>query len=429
MNRKESEALFKQAVKYLPGGVNSPVRAFRSVGGTPIFMKHGKGSHLFDEDGNEYIDYCMSWGPLILGHADADVVDAIQKTSANGTSFGTPHRSEIQLAKMVMEAFPSIDRVRFVNSGTEATMSAIRLARGYTGRSKIIKFDGCYHGHADFLLVAAGSGMATFGTPDSAGVTEANAKDTLVLPFNDIEKFEQCLEKESGDIAAVILEPVPCNNGLVLPLDGYLERMRELCNQYDVLLIFDEVINGFRLSKGGAQAYYKVKADLTTLGKIIGGGLPVGAYGGRGDIMDKISPDGPVYQAGTLSGNPLAMAAGIATLKKLADGQVYSDLKNKAELLSRTLEPILRKYRSRILFSQLESIFTFSFTDAEQITTVDQVRGCNMDLFAAFHAEMLARGIYLAPSGYEVGFLSTAHTEIDIAKTVNAVEESLKKVL
>ncbi len=429
MNRKKSEALFKEALKYLPGGVNSPVRAFRSVGGTPIFMEHGKGSHLFDEDCNEFIDYCMSWGPLILGHADADVLDAIQKTSVNGTSFGTPHRFEIQLAKMVLEAFPSMDRVRFVNSGTEATMSAIRLARGYTGRNKIIKFDGCYHGHADFLLVAAGSGMATFGTPDSAGVTEANAKDTLVLPFNDIEKLKQCLEKESKDIAGIILEPVPCNNGLVLPLDGYLEQMRDLCNHYDVLLIFDEVINGFRLAKGGAQEYYKVKADLTTLGKIIGGGLPVGAYGGRNDIMDKISPDGPVYQAGTLSGNPLAMAAGIATLKKLTDGQVYSNLKYKAELLSRALEPILRKYKNRVLFSQIESIFTFSFTDAKQITTLDQVKKCDMDLFASFHAEMLSGGIYLAPSGYEVGFLSNAHTETDIAKTAEAVKTSLKNIL
>lgn len=429
MNRKKSEALFKEALKYLPGGVNSPVRAFRSVGGTPIFMEHGKGSHLFDEDCNEFIDYCMSWGPLILGHADADVLDAIQKTSVNGTSFGTPHRFEIQLAKMVLEAFPSMDRVRFVNSGTEATMSAIRLARGYTGRNKIIKFDGCYHGHADFLLVAAGSGMATFGTPDSAGVTEANAKDTLVLPFNDIEKLKQCLEKESKDIAGIILEPVPCNNGLVLPLDGYLEQLRDLCNHYDVLLIFDEVINGFRLAKGGAQEYYKVKADLTTLGKIIGGGLPVGAYGGRNDIMDKISPDGPVYQAGTLSGNPLAMAAGIATLKKLADGQVYSNLKYKAELLCRALEPILQKYKNRVLFSQIESIFTFSFTDAEQITTMDQVKRCDMDLFASFHAEMLSGGIYLAPSGYEVGFLSNAHTETDITKTADAVKTSLKNIL
>ncbi len=429
MNREQSSTLYKDAVKYLPGGVDSPVRAFRSVGGTPIFMTKGKGSHLFDEDQNEYIDYCMSWGPLILGHADQDIVNTIQETSASGTSFGTPHRYEVQLAKMVIKAFPSIERVRFVNSGTEATMSAIRLARGYTGRNKIIKFDGCYHGHADFLLVAAGSGMATFGTPDSAGVTKANAQDTLVLPFNDLNELEKCLKKECEDIAAIIMEPVPCNNGLVLPNDDYLKGVRELCDRHDVLLIFDEVINGFRLSKGGAQEYYKVKPDLTTLGKIIGGGLPVGAYGGPGEIMDKVSPDGPVYQAGTLSGNPLAMAAGIATLKKLADGRVYSELKNLAKLLYSELEPTLKKYKGKVLFSQLESIFTFSFTDIEKITSVNEVQKCNMELFASFHGQMLSRGIYLAPSGYEVGFLSAAHTENDIELTAQAVKESLEEIL
>jgi glutamate-1-semialdehyde 2,1-aminomutase len=429
MNRNKSEALYNEALNYLPGGVNSPVRAFRSVGGTPLFMKQGKGSHLFDEDGNEYIDYCMSWGPLILGHADKDVLQAILETSENGTSFGTPHRYEVELAKMVISAFPSLDRIRFVNSGTEATMSAIRLARGYTGRNKIIKFDGCYHGHADFLLVAAGSGLATFGTPDSEGVTVANAKDTIVLSFNDISRLEDCLKKESKDIAAIIMEPVPCNNGLVLPRDGYLDGVRELCNKFGVLLIFDEVINGFRLSQGGAQEYFKVRADLTTLGKIIGGGLPVGAYGGRKEIMDNISPDGPVYQAGTLSGNPLAMAAGIATLNKLYDGQIYVELKNLAQLFSNKLQPILQEYEGRILFSQLESIFTFSFTDLIKITSVAQVRECNMNLFAAFHSEMLSRGIYLAPSGFEVGFLSAAHATDDIEQTVEAVKGSLKVIL
>jgi glutamate-1-semialdehyde 2,1-aminomutase len=429
MNRENSAKLYDEAVKYLPGGVNSPVRAFRSVGGTPLFMKQGKGSRLFDEDGNEYIDYCMSWGPLILGHADSDVVQAIQETSENGTSFGTPHRYEVELAKMVISAFPSLEKIRFVNSGTEATMSAIRLARGYTGRSKIVKFDGCYHGHADFLLVAAGSGMATFGTPDSEGVTEANAKDTIVLPFNEIKPLEECLKKESTDIAAIIMEPVPCNNGLVLPRDGYLDGVRELCNKYDILLIFDEVINGFRLSRGGAQEYFKVKADLTTLGKIIGGGLPVGAYGGRKEIMAKISPDGPVYQAGTLSGNPLAMAAGIATLKKLYNGQTYIKLRNMADLFSSKLQPILQEYQGRVLFSQLESIFTFSFTNLDEITSVAQVKECDMKLFAAFHSEMLSRGIYLAPSGFEVGFLSSAHTPEDIERTVEAVKGALKEIL
>jgi glutamate-1-semialdehyde 2,1-aminomutase len=429
MSRKNSEALFDEAVKYLPGGVNSPVRAFRSVGGTPLFMDRGKGSRLFDADGNEYIDYCMSWGPLILGHADKDVVKAIQETSENGTSFGTPHRYEVELAKMVINAIPSLEKIRFVNSGTEATMSAIRLARGYSGRDKIIKFDGCYHGHADFLLVAAGSGLATFGTPDSKGVTAANAKDTIVLPFNDTISLEECLKKQSKDIAAIIIEPVPCNNGLVLPNDGYLSNVRELCNKYDVLLIFDEVINGFRLSRGGAQEYYNVDADLTTLGKIIGGGLPVGAYGGRKEIMDNISPDGPVYQAGTLSGNPLAMAAGLAAVKRLYDGKIYTELKETADLFSRKLQPVLQEYKGRFLFSQLESIFAFSFTSLNKITSVDQVRQCDMKLFAAFHSEMLSRSIYIAPSGYEVGFLSAAHTAEDIMRTVEAVEGSLKAIL
>jgi glutamate-1-semialdehyde 2,1-aminomutase len=391
-------------------------------------MDRGKGSRLFDADENEYIDFCMSWGPLILGHADKDVVEAIQKTSENGTSFGTPHRYEVELAKIVISAIPSIEKIRFVNSGTEATMSAIRLARGYSGRDKIIKFDGCYHGHADFLLVAAGSGLATFGTPDSKGVTDANAKDTIVLPFNDIVSLEECLKKRGREIAALIIEPVPCNNGLVQPNENYLSNVRELCNTYDVILIFDEVINGFRLARGGAQEYFQVDADLTTLGKIIGGGLPVGAYGGRKEIMDNISPDGPVYQAGTLSGNPLAMAAGLATVKKLLDGKIYTQLKETADLFIRKLQPILQEYKGSVLFSQLESIFSFSFTSLDKITSVDQVRQCDMKRFAAFHAEMLSRGIYIAPSGYEVGFLSAAHTDLDIMRTVEAVEGSLKAI-
>ena len=429
MNRDKSRMLYDDAVKYLPGGVNSPVRAFRSVGGTPLFMKQGKGSHLFDEDDNEYIDYCMSWGPLILGHADKDVLRAIHETADKGTSFGTPNRHEVELAKMVINAFPSMDKVRFVNSGTEATMSAIRLARGYTGRDKFIKFDGCYHGHADFLLVAAGSGMATFGTPDSAGVTKANAKDTIVLPFNDIESIEGCLKKEGQDIAAIIMEPVPCNNGLVIPKGIYLKGIRELCNRYGILLILDEVITGFRLSLGGAQEYFNVKADLTTLGKIIGGGLPVGAYGGRKEIMEKVSPDGPVYQAGTLSGNPLAMAAGIAMLKKLKENNSYIKLKETADYFLKKLKPILSEYKGRVLFSRIESIFTFSFTDQKKISSIEDVRKCDMKKYAGFHSEMLSRGIYLAPSGYEVGFLSAAHSREDIDKTVEAVEMALRKIL
>jgi len=423
MSREKSESLFNEAVQYLPGGVDSPVRAFRSVGGTPIFMKQGKGSKLTDEDNNKYIDYCMSWGPLILGHADVDVVEAVRETALNGTSFGTPHRFELELAKLVTGAFKSIEKIRFVNSGTEATMSAIRLARGYTGRDRFIKFDGCYHGHADHLLVAAGSGLATLGTPDSAGVTEANAKDTVVIPYNDIDALRSCLENDGETIAAIIMEPVPCNYGLILPKENYLQEVRSLCDKYGIVLIFDEVITGFRLSKGGAQEYYGIDADITTLGKVIGGGLPVGAYGGRRDIMDKIAPDGPVYQAGTLSGNPLAMAAGIAMLKKLEDSNVHAELKKKADLFKDKLKPVLDKYRGRLLFQQLESIFTFSFTDMEAITSVDEIKKCDMTLFSKFHGELLSRGVYIAPSGYEVGFLSVAHDENDIADTVRAVEE------
>jgi glutamate-1-semialdehyde 2,1-aminomutase len=363
---------------------------------------------------------------MILGHAPAAVVKAVQETASDGTSFGTPHRFEVELAKLVTGAFDSIEKIRFVNSGTEATMSAIRLARGYTGRDKFIKFDGCYHGHADHLLVAAGSGLATLGTPDSAGVTAANAKDTVVLPYNDLPALEHCLKTQGADIAAVIMEPVPCNYGLIIPDEGYLKGVRELCDRYKVILIFDEVITGFRLSSGGAQSRFGVKADLTTLGKIIGGGLPVGAYGGRADIMNKIAPDGPVYQAGTLSGNPLAMAAGIATLKALLDRDAYGGLRKKADFLKGALTPVTEKYKGKLLFTQMESVFAFCFTDQESIRSVSDIKKCDMKAFARFHGEMLSRGVYLAPSGYEVGFISTAHSEDDLKKTADAVAASLE---
>lgn len=413
----------------MPGGVNSPVRAFKSVGGTPLFIKSGKGSHFTDEDNNEYIDYCMSWGPLILGHADKDVISSVRETAKNGTSFGTPNRYEVEIAEMTTERFPSIDVVRFVSSGTEATMSAIRLARGYTGKDKFIKFDGCYHGHADHLLVAGGSGLATFGTPDSAGVTRDNAKDTIVVPYNDLNLLEQALKKDKGAIAAVIMEPVSCNYGLIPPSENFLKEVRNLCSKYETLLIFDEVITGFRLSRGGAQEFFGIKPDITTLGKIIGGGLPVGAYGASKEIMAKIAPDGPVYQAGTLSGNPLAMAAGIATLKKIDRIKAYKILHEKSLKLKEMISPVLDKYRGRFLFLQMESIFAAYFTGRTSITSVSQVKGCDMKLFAKFHKEMLNRGIYLSPSGYEVGFLSTAHTDKDIEKTVRAVSESLEIIL
>ncbi len=413
----------------MPGGVNSPVRAFRSVGGNPLFMKSGAGSHLIDEDGNEYIDYCMSWGPLILGHADSDVIGAIIDTAQNGTSFGTPNRFEVEIAEMVAERFPSIERTRFVNSGTEATMSAIRLARGYTGREKIIKFDGCYHGHADHLLVAGGSGLATFGVPDSAGVNRDNVKDTIVVPFNDSGILEDILKKDGDSIAAIIMEPVPCNYGLIPPGEGYLEQARSLCDRYGVLLILDEVITGFRLSRGGAQEYFSIRADITTLGKIIGGGLPVGAYGATGEIMSRIAPDGPIYQAGTLSGNPLAMVAGIATLKKIDEINAYNLLQNKAEKLRGLLNPTLERYKGRVLFLQLGSIFALYFTSLDAVDSVDQVKQSDMQLFARYHGEMLKRGVYLSPSGYEVGFLSTAHSDDDLERTALAVSESLDIVI
>ena len=429
MNIRRSEELYKRAVNLMPGGVNSPVRAFRSVGGNPLFMKKGVGAHLVDEDGNEYIDYCMSWGPLILGHADGDVIGSIVETARNGTSFGTPNRFEVEIAEMVAERFPSIEKVRFVNSGTEATMSAIRLARGYTGRERIVKFDGCYHGHADHLLVAGGSGLATFGIPDSAGVNRDNVKDTIVVPFNDSGVLEDILKKEGDSIAAIILEPVPCNYGLIPPGEGYLERVRALCDRYKVLLIFDEVITGFRLSRGGAQEYFNIRADITTLGKIIGGGLPVGAYGASGEIMDRVAPDGPIYQAGTLSGNPLAMAAGIATLKRIDGVNAYTLLQEKAERLHELLNPALERYRGRVLFLQLGSIFAIYFTSLDTIESVDQVKQSDMQLFARYHGEMLKRGVYLSPSGYEVGFLSTAHSDGDIEKTAQAIAESLDVVI
>lgn len=429
MKVDQSKHLFEKAIQLMPGGVNSPVRAFKSVGGTPLFIRSASGSSMTDEDGNTFIDYCMSWGPMILGHADPDVINAIYDAASRGTSFGAPNRYEVEIAEMVVERFPSIEKVRFVNSGTEATMSAIRLARGFTGRDLIVKFDGCYHGHADYLLVAAGSGLATFGTPDSEGVCASNAADTLVVPYNNPEALEDVMKSHRGRIAAVILEPVPCNYGLILPLPGYLEHVRDMCTRYDVLLIFDEVINGFRLARGGAQEYYNVRADITTLGKIIGGGLPVGAYGGSAEIMSKIAPEGPVYQAGTLSGNPLAMAAGIATLNKLDKISAYDLLKKKSDNLWTMLEPIVKKFRDRVRVVRLESIFAFYFTSQSHIITVDQVKQCDMKLFAKFHREMLERGIYLSPSGYEVAFLSTAHSDEDIQKTVQSVEKSLEAVM
>lgn len=448
MKTDASKALYGRAISLMPGGVSSPVRAFKSVGGQPLFMKRGRGAHLIDEDGNDFIDYCMSWGPLILGHADPEVIEAIVAAAADGTSFGAPNRFEVELAEMVIARFPSIEKIRFVNSGTEAVMSAIRLARGATGKDTIVKCDGCYHGHADHLLVAGGSGLATFGTPDSAGVTKENAKDTLVVPFNDLDRLEDVLKKGKGDIAAVIVEPVPCNYGLIPPYESvyyssarsgqpsietkrknYLHAVRALCDRYGALLIFDEVITGFRLSPGGAQELFGVRADITTLGKIIGGGLPVGAYGASKELMAHIAPDGPVYQAGTLSGNPLAMSAGIATLKKLERIGAHALLDKKAEYFRNLIAPALSRFGDKTLFLQMGSIFALYFTERRSITTVDDVRACDMKRFAAFHRAMLSRGVYLSPSGYEVGFLSTAHGDQELRKTAETIEESLAAIM
>jgi len=425
MNIENSKKLFSDAKKNIPGGVNSPVRAFKSVGGTPLFIEKGRGAHFFDEDGNEYVDYCMSWGPLILGHADPDVTSEILCTALKGTSFGTPNRYEVELASLVTESFKSIDKVRFVNSGTEATMSAIRLARGFTKREKIIKFDGCYHGHGDYLLVAAGSGLATLGTPDSAGVTKGNAADTLVAPYNDIDSVRNAVEKFKDEIAAIILEPVACNYGLIIPELNFLKELRTLCTKNNIILIFDEVITGFRLAPGGAQEFFDIDADLTTLGKIIGGGLPVGAYGGRSDIMDFVAPDGPVYQAGTLSGNPLAMSAGVAVLKKVLEKDFHNKLDEKGKYFFEKLQPSLKKYEGKILYQGIASIFSFVFTNAKKISSLDDIKNSDLDKFAAFHGELLKRGVYFSPSAYEVGFLSSSHTKEDLDFTAKVIADVL----
>jgi glutamate-1-semialdehyde 2,1-aminomutase len=407
-----SEKLWQEAIRLLPGGVNSPVRAFRGVGGTPFFTQRAQGSKLWDVDGNEYIDYVCSWGPAILGHAHPKVVRAIQEAARDGTSFGTPNPREIRLAQLVTEAFPSIQKVRFVNSGTEATMSAIRLARGFTKRDRIVKFEGCYHGHADSLLVKAGSGGATFDVPDSAGIPADFARNTLTLPLNDESALASVNWRE---IACAIIEPIPANLGLILLQPGFLERLRKLTADNGALLILDEVISGFRVARGGAQELFGIRGDLTTLGKIIGGGLPVGAFGGRADIMDYLAPTGSVYQAGTLSGNPLALAAGIATLEELKD---YRKLEEKTARLCAELPKMpVKQYR-------IGSIFCHFFTDRE-VTDYASAKSCDTKRYAKFFHAMLERGVYLAPSQFEVGFMSLAHTEEDIEKTVRAAREAL----
>jgi glutamate-1-semialdehyde 2,1-aminomutase len=429
MKRDKSIALFEKAKKYFPGGVNSPVRAFRSVGGTPLFISKGSGSHIWDADGNEFIDYCCSWGPLILGHANRKVVQAIKQTVEDGSSFGAPTELENELAELILSNNPFIEKIRFVSSGTEAVMSAIRLARGYTGREKIVKFEGCYHGHSDSLLVKAGSGLVTFGSSSSAGVTKGVVNDTLILPLNNKEALEKAFSEFGNEIACVIIEPVPANNGLLLQEKSYLESIRKICSENGALLIFDEVISGFRFGFTGASGHYKIQPDIITYGKIIGGGLPVGAYGARGDVMSHISPDGNVYQAGTLSGNPVAMAAGIAQLKECLKPGFYEELEKKTKYL---VEKIVEKFRMKsgnaglpFRFFTLGSIFWIAFTSKNDIRDADSIDAGSMKYFRSLHAELLERGIYIGPSGYEVGFVSEAHSYEDLEITAEAFAESL----
>jgi len=427
MLHKKSIELFKKAKSLMPGGVNSPVRAFKAVGGNPLFISSAKGSKIYDVDGNEYIDYVLSWGPMILGHAQPQIVRALQKAAEKGTSFGAPTSLEIELAAMIQKAYPSMEIVRMVNSGTEATMSAIRVARGFTGRDKIIKFEGCYHGHADGLLVKAGSGALTFGVPDSLGVPKDYAKNTITMPFNDLKIFERIVKKQAKSIACVILEPIVGNIGCVLPKPGFLEGLRRLTKQYNIVLIFDEVMTGFRVSYGGAQKVYRIKPDMTCLGKVIGGGLPVGAYGGKKEIMKMVAPDGPVYQAGTLSGNPLAMTAGIETLKILSRTGTYKKLTAKAEALEYSLKDAAKSAGVKTKFYRAGTMFCTYFTDSE-VSDYETAKKSDTKKFAQFFRKMLDSGINLAPSQFEAGFMSLAHSQADIDKTARAAFEAFKGI-
>lgn len=425
-SHKKSQLLYHQALKCLPGGVNSPVRAFKAVGGTPVFIARAKGAYLYDIDGNRYLDYVGSWGPAILGHAHPQVVKKVQAAAARGLSFGTNTESELILARTIKSGFPSVEKLRLVNSGTEATMSAIRLARAYTGRTKIVKFTGCYHGHADSFLVKAGSGSATFGVPDSAGISANVVKDTISLPFNNTEAVIRAFERKGKEIAALIVEPIAGNMGLVLPEPGFLKTLREVTQHYHALLVFDEVISGFRVCFGGAQYIYQIIPDITCLGKIIGGGLPIGAYGGKTNIMELISPQGPVYQAGTLSGNPLATTAGIETLKLLSQSEMlYERLDNTARTLCEGIKEIAITHKISLQLSQLGSMFTLFFSK-KKVTNYQEARHCNLKMFAYYFRIMLKRGIYLPPSQFETNFVSIAHTKRDIAKTLETVDKAFK---
>ena len=424
MNIDKSIALFQEAQKLFPGGVNSPVRAFRAVGGQPLFIDHGEGAYLFDVDGNRYIDYVLSWGPLITGHAHPKVVEAIQQAALKGTSYGAPSPLELDLAKSVMDFMPNIEMIRFVNSGTEATMSALRLARTYTKRDKIIKFEGCYHGHADLLLVQAGSGVATLGLPDSPGVPANTVKDTRVANFNDLESVEALFKKYPEQIAAIIVEPVAGNMGVVPPIPGFLQGLRKITTQHGALLIFDEVMTGFRVHPGGAQTLYNIKPDLTTLGKVIGGGLPVGAYGGKRKLMQMVAPAGLMYQAGTLSGNPLAMSAGIAALSLLREEKCWEKLEQVAGRLETGISSVAKKAGIPIRQMRVGTMFTTFFSETEP-RDWSTVRVADKERFAKFFRKILENGVYLAPSQFEAGFVSTLHSDEIIDTTISAFEKAL----
>ena len=428
MDFSRSHKLFEGAKKFIPGGVNSPVRAFRAVGGNPLFIKKAKGAYLYDEDGNEFVDLINSWGPMILGHANPDVEQAVKDALIGSPSFGAPTAREAEMAELICSLVPSVEKVRMVNSGTEATMSAIRVARGYTGRDKIIKMEGCYHGHGDSFLIAAGSGAMTFGTPDSPGVTKGTAKDTLLARFNDLGMISKIIGDNKDEIAAIILEPVVGNMGCVAPDPGYLKGLRVLCDKHKIILIFDEVMTGFRLALGGAQELYNVLPDMTTLGKIIGGGLPVGAYGGKKEIMDFVSPLGPVYQAGTLSGNPLAMAAGLAMLKQLqSNPSVYETIDKSGSLIAAELRGQLKEMGVRGSVNQVGSMFTLFFGDAA-VTDFDSAKRCDTKRFASYFQSMLRQGIYLAPSQFEAMFISSAINNQIIERILTASRAALKEV-
>jgi glutamate-1-semialdehyde 2,1-aminomutase len=428
MNIHKSIELFQRAQKSIPGGVNSPVRAFKSVGGTPVFFKKAKGAYLFDEDGNRYIDYINSWGPMILGHAYDPVVDAIQRKALDSTSFGAPTELEVELAELIKSIVPNVDLIRMVSSGTEACMSAIRLARGYTGRNKIIKFEGCYHGHADSFLVKAGSGVATFNIQSVPGVTTGVSEDTLNAPYNDLHAVEQLVAQHEDQVAAIIIEPVAGNMGCILPAAGFLEGLRNLCNDHKIVFIFDEVMTGFRLALGGAQERLKINADLVTYGKVIGAGMPVGAFGGKQEIMQHIAPLGNVYQAGTLSGNPLSMVAGYTLLKELRDHpRIYAELEEKGSYLKAGLKKVLEQTGIPFIINQLGSMISVHFSEAP-IIDFASAAAANNSLFNKFFHAMLNRGIYLPPSAFESWFLSNALTEQDLDNTITAAQQSLEEI-